>query len=172
MIMSKAAIRLIVQVVVVGLCFVGAQNASAQSFTFGAGLFNFDLSGTGNAPSVFMSVDGEMTEHWIAEGGLTVAFPDQQFDRTKFLIPEGQVQYQWPIGRFSPFVGGGAGIAIDVRDDRFGENRTDLALSGGGGVRISISDSIGVRGEFRLRGFGTHFSGSAAELRGGLFIRF
>jgi hypothetical protein len=169
---SRAAIRLFVPVVIGGLYLIGAQNASAHAFNFGAGLFNFDLSGTGNAPSVFMSVDGSLTEHWILEGGLTVAFPDQQFDRTKLLIPEAQVQYQWPIGRFAPFVGGGPGIAIDVRDDRFGDNRTDFALSGGGGVRVSITDSLGVRGEFRLLGFGTHFSGSAAELRGGLFIRF
>jgi hypothetical protein len=64
------------------------------------------------------------------------------------------------------------GAAIDVREPVFGGTRTDLALSAGGGVRIHVTDAVGFRGEARLRGFDTGFSGSAAELRGGIFWRF
>jgi hypothetical protein len=104
---------------------------------------------------------------------MTFAFPEQQFgERTKFLIPEGLVQYQWILGKFSPFIAGGIGAAIDVRDSIFGGAETSLALSAGGGLRMNLTDSVGVRGDFRLRGFGADFSGSAAELRGGVFWRF
>ena len=157
---------------VVGCLIFAAEEARAQtrSFAVGAGVFNFDLSGTGNAPLIAMSTDWRVTQSWIIEAGLTVAFPDQQFDRTKFFIPEVQVQYQWVMGRWAPFVGGGIGAAIDVRDDF--DNDTDLALAGGGGVRVNLTDSVGIRGDFRLRGFEPDFGASAAELRGGVFWRF
>jgi hypothetical protein len=118
-------------------------------------------------------VDGEVTEHVVVEGGVTFAFPDQQFgNRTTFILPEGLLQYQWTRGRLRPFVGGGIGVAIDVRDEINGGTQTDLALTGAGGIRVNLSDAVGLRGEFRLRGFGSDFSGSAAELRGGVFWRF
>jgi hypothetical protein len=145
----------------------------SRSIAVQTGVFNFDLSGTGNSPSVALSADWAGTRHLVLEAATTVAFPEQQFgDRTRFVIPEGLVQYQWTLGKFAPYVSGGVGAAIDVRDEIFGGTRTDLALSTGGGVRMNLSDSMGVRGDVRLRGFGTHFSSSAAELRGGLFWRF
>ncbi len=109
----------------------------------------------------------------MIEGAVTAGFPDQQFgDRTTFVIPEGLVQYQWVRGKFAPFIGGGIGAGIGFRDETFGGAQWDLAISGGGGLRVNLNDSVGIRADGRLRGFGTHFSGSAAELRGGLFWRF
>jgi hypothetical protein len=147
--------------------------AQSRSVAVQAGVFNFDLSGTGNSPLLAVSADWTATQHVLIEGAVTFAFPDQQFgDRTTFVIPEGLVQYQWVRGKFAPFVGGGIGAGIDFRDNAFGGTQTDLAISGGGGFRLNLSDSMGIRVDGRLRGFGTRFSGSAAELRGGVFWRF
>jgi hypothetical protein len=147
--------------------------AQNRSIAVQAGVFNFDLSGTGNSPSLGVSTDWTLTSRLLVEGAITFAFPDQQFgERTTFVIPEALVQYQWTRGRFAPFIAGGIGAAIDFRDEIFGGTQTDLAVSGGGGFRLNLTDSMGVRLDGRLRGFDTHFSGSAAELRGGLFWRF
>jgi hypothetical protein len=144
-----------------------------RSIAVQTGILNFDLSGTGNSPSLAVSADWAATRHVLIESAMTFAFPNQQFgDRTKFLIPEALVQYQWSRARFSPFIAAGVGAAIDVRDEIFGGTQTKLALSTGGGVRLNLNDSMGIRGDFRLRGFGSNFSGSAAELRGGIFWRF
>jgi hypothetical protein len=143
-----------------------------RSLAVQTGVFNFDLSGTGNSPSVAVSADWAM-QHVLLEAAMSIAFPDQQFgDRTTFVIPEALIQYQWTRGKFAPFVGGGIGSAIDFREEMFGGAQTDLALSGGGGLRLNLTDLIGLRVDGRVRGFGTHFSGSAAELRGGIFWRF
>jgi opacity protein-like surface antigen len=148
-------------------------HAQSRSVAVQTGLFNFDLSGTGTSPAVAVSADWAATRHILLEGAMTFAFPNQQFsDRTTLLIPEALVQYQWRLGKFSPFVAGGIGAAIDKRDEIFGGTQTHLALSTGGGVRMNLTESMGLRGDFRLRGFGSHFSGSAAELRGGVFWRF
>jgi hypothetical protein len=158
-----------------GLLFSNVLTATAQerSFAISTGVFNFDLSGTGNSPLLAFSADCPIRRNILFEGGITFAFPEQQFgDRTKFVIPEAMVQYQWTRGRWAPFAGGGIGLGIDLRDEIFGGTKTNLALSGGGGVRVSLTDAVGVRGEMRLRGFDTDFSGSAAELRGGIFWRF
>ena len=156
-----------------GVMLAGAGEAKAQSIAVSSGVLNYDLSGTGNTASIAVTVDRAIIGNWLAEGGLTYARPTQQFrDRTNFFLPEAQVQYQFPIGRFAPFVGGGAGAAIDIRDELFGGTRTDLALSAGGGVRATLTETLGLRGDFRLRGIGSHFSGSVAELRGGIYWKF
>jgi len=80
--------------------------------------------------------------------------------------------YQWSRGKWAPFVGGGIGAAIDIGDRFFGGTRTDVAFNTGGGLRINLTDSFGIRGEARLRGLDTSFSGSTAEVRGGVFWRF
>jgi hypothetical protein len=144
-----------------------------QMITVSGGLFNYDLSGTGNTAAVSVAADWALIGNWSAGPALTVARPQQQFsDRTTFLLPEAEFKYEFGSGRISPFAGGGVGAAIDVRNDQFGGTRTDLALSAGGGLRAALSESFGVRGEFRLRTFGSNFSGSAAEVRGGMYWRF
>jgi opacity protein-like surface antigen len=106
------------------------------------------------------------------EGGALFERPEQRFGRTTYVIPEAQIQYRWRLGRVSPFVGGGVGAALDFRNDIFGGTQADLALSTGGGLRAKLTETLGVGGEFRLRGLGRDFSGSAAEIRGGLFWTF
>jgi len=165
--------KVFLTVALVGMILAVAGQASAQSIAVSSGVFNYDLSGTGNTASIAVSADWGIIGNWLVEGGLTYARPSQQFgERTNFFLPEAQVQHQFPIGRFAPFVGGGLGAAIDVRDELFGGTRKDLALSAGGGVRVTLTETVGARADFRLRGIGSDFSGSVAELRGGIYWRF
>jgi len=166
---------IVIALAVAAVLLTLAEPARAQdrSISVSSGLFNFDLSGTGNAALVAASLDCRAFGNWVVEGGVTFAFPSQQFgDRTTFVIPEGALFHQWTRGMVVTFAGGGIGAAIDFRDDEFGGTETDLALFGGGGVRVNLSDSVGILGELRLRGFGTNFAGSATEIRGGASFRF
>jgi hypothetical protein len=158
--------------------FVTSNGVEAQSvfapeaLAISVGAFNFDLSGTGTTPSLAVTADWAVTDHLLIEGGSVFAWPDQRIGRTTYIIPEAQLQYRWQLGRFMPFVGGGAGAALDFRDRLIGGTQTDLALSTGGGLRARLTESLGIRGEFRLRGLGRDFSGSASELRAGVFWSF
>lgn len=158
------------------LCLLTPAVAAAQADEVGVtgGVFNFDLSGTGNAPMFAATYDHPLVnESWLMEASVTVAFPGQQFgDRTTVLIPEGLLLYQWSVDRFRPFLGGGVGTAIDFREDRFGGNQVDLTLAGTGGVKILLREGTGIRTELRLRGIGSRFTGTAAEFRIGMFRRF
>src|SRR5829696_714036 len=71
-------------------------SASAQSATFlrpsvsvSVGAFQYDLSGTCTAPMVAARGELPLTRHFLAEGGLAVARPEQQFGATTtFIDPE------------------------------------------------------------------------------------
>ena len=129
-----------------------------------AGAFQYDLSGTGTAPMVAVRAERPLARYALVEGGLTLARPEQQFGgTTTFLVPEAQLQAQLPLGRVAPYLGVGAGAAFDRRGDGFGGTRSDLTVSGAGGLRAQLTDQVGLRAELRVRGIGTGFTGSAAE---------
>jgi hypothetical protein len=131
-----------------------------------AGAFQFDLSGTGTAPMIAGRAELPINRYFLAEGGLLVARPEQQFGaKSTFLAPEVQLQAQAPLadGRIAPYLGMGVGLAMDLRNSRFGGNRTDPTVSGATGVRYWLTEALGLRAELRVRGVGSGFAGSAAE---------
>lgn len=131
------------------------------------GLFNYDLSGTGNSPSFGFSANWRIARNWLIENGVGFAFPFEQFDRrTKYMLLEAQVQREWSRRHASLFVGGGAGSGFDFRDGTISGTQIDFSLSAGGGVRADLTQAYGVRTEFRVHTLG---SGSLAELRFGFF---
>jgi hypothetical protein len=134
---------------------------SAVSVNFG--LMQFDLSGTGDAPMFAARFDKELGRIFLGEAGFAFARPEQQFGaKTNFFIPEVQLQAQIPA-RFAPYLGVGVGMAFDFRGERFGGTESKVTVSGAGGVRFWFNDRFGARGELRVRGIGSEFSGSAAE---------
>lgn len=146
-------------------------DSRATEVGISGGVLQFDLSGTGNTPLFSLHVDRRVLGDWAIGANVSFARPKQQFGSTTLFIPEGQIQYQWQLGRVHPFAGGAVGSTIDFRDDFDGGIRSNLTLSGFGGARVFIKDNFGARGEFRIRGVGTNFFGSSAEYRGGLFWR-
>jgi hypothetical protein len=106
------------------------------------------------------------------EGGVGVSFPDQQFgDTTTFVVPEAQVQLQYPA-RLAPYLGVGAGLALDVRGEEDGGTQTEPTFSAAGGARVAMTEQLGLRAELRVRGIGTNFSGTTAEFTAGVGWRF
>src|SRR5688572_5301819 len=86
-------------------------HAQTRSLAVQTGALSYDLSGVGTTPLISVNTDWAATRHVVFQGGVTAAFPDQTAGRTTLLIPEGSVQYQWPLGKFAPFVSGGIGAA-------------------------------------------------------------
>jgi hypothetical protein len=130
------------------------------------GAFAYDLSGTGTVPMLAVRAELPLTRFTLVEGGLTAARPDQQFGaRTTFLAPEAQLQLQLPLagGRVAPYLGAGAGAALDFRGRQFGGTQADLTASAAGGLRAWLTEQVGLRAEMRVRGIGRGFTGSAAE---------
>ena len=156
-----------------GLGSSAAAQTSAQataslrpSVSLSGGAFQYDLSGTGTAPMIAARAELPLSRHFLAEGGLTVARPEQQFGATTtFIVPEAQLQAQLPLadGRIAPYLGAGVGAAFDRRTRALGGTQTDLSVSGATGVRYWVTDQLGLRAELRARGIGTGFEGAAAE---------
>ena len=125
-----------------------AQSAAFESMrpavSVNAGAFQFDLSGTGTAPMIAGRAELPLNRYLLAEGGLSVARPEQQFGgTTTFFVPEAQIQAQLPLadGRVAPYLGLGAGYAIDRRTSAFGGTRSDPTFSGATGVRYWVTDA-------------------------------
>lgn len=137
------------------------------------GVSQFDLSGTGDARMYAVRMERLFSRRGILEGGVVVARPGQQFgDTTTLVIPEVQAQLQLAVGRVAPYVGAGLGWAFDFRDEADGGTQNDVTTSVAAGLRGWFTDRFGARAELRVRGFGTRFTGSAAEWTGGLALRF
>lgn len=145
----------------------------AVAVSLSYGVSQFDLSGTGNARMLALRVERMFSRRGILEGGVVVARPGQQFgDTTTLVIPEVQAQLQLAVGRVAPYLGAGIGWAFDFRDEADGGTQNDVTASVAAGLRGWFTDRFGARAELRVRGFGTRFTGTAAEWTGGLALRF
>lgn len=134
-----------------------------------AGVFQFDLSGTGMAPMLAVRAATPVRSTVLLEGGITAARLDEQFvERTTWLFPEVQAQLQASWGGIAPYVGLGGGLGVALRD---GDSDVEPTLSGSVGVRAALGGRVGLHGEARLRGIGSGFEGSAAELTAGVMLR-
>ena len=146
--------------------------APRPAVSVAAGVSQFDLSGTGSARVVAVRAERPLARALLAEVGVAVARPRQQFERTTTLvIPEVALQLQLPA-RVAPYVGVGVGDAMDFRPESVGGLRQQLTVSGAAGVRAWLGERLGVRGELRVRGIGRNFAGSTAEWTGGAALRF
>ena len=154
------------------LFIAGAVPAFAQNTTslvLGGGVSNFDLSGTGNAPVFAARVTRELGSNLVIEGGVTFAKPDQDFGPSTLILPEAQLQYHFPVGRFTPYLGAGIGASRHSADGL--ETDWNPTISFAGGTRIAVNDRVGVFGELRIRGVEWDFAGSMADITGGVAIR-
>lgn len=144
------------------------------SLLVGGGVMNFDLSGTGTTPAFSARISRELGANVVAEFLLLVARPEQQFGRTTIVAPDVQLQYHLPLGRFTPYLGAGVGAmresAVDVGDIRI-ESEWSATISFAGGARASLTDRVGLFGELRIRGVEWDFTGSTADVIGGVAVR-
>ena len=149
-----------------------APTVPGRAVSITVGVSQFDLSGTGNAAVIAGRMEHPMTRAFLLEGGVAMLFPKQEFGaRTGLFIPELGAQLQLPA-RVAPYLGVGAGAAIDRRRDQDGGTRVDPTLSGAAGVRAWATDRLALRAELRVRGIGTQLASSAAEWTVGAALRF
>lgn len=147
-----------------------AQSAERETALIaGAGIVNFDLSGTGTDPGFTLRVSRELGSGFVFEGGFLYAQPEQQFGPSKLIIPEAQLQYHYRAGRFTPYLGAGLGIARESA--KFAESDWSPAISFAGGTRVALSDRVGLFGELRIRGIEWRFTGTVTDVLGGAVVR-
>ena len=150
----------------------GTAAAQDTRVTLSAGVSEFDLSGTGTAFTASARVDVPIRPVLLLEAGIGFLSADQQFgDTTTVLLPEVQAQVQYP-GSLSPYLGLGLGLAADFRDEEDGGTEVDPTFSIAGGVRVAVTEELGLRAELRVRGHETGFVGTTADITGGLSWRF
>ena len=176
--MSRSAFRLAVAAV----CLAAALPAAAQTTppspnavrpryaaSLLAGVSQFDLSGTGTAPLLSARFEAEMRRWLVAEAALGTFRPEEQFGgRSRYTVPEVQLQVQVPGRVFRPYLGAGGGFVF--RGD--GRPRRGTA-SGAGGLRVALPGGrVDGRGELRVRGIGRSFGASTADWTAGVGYRF
>ncbi len=146
-----------------------AQEERGPAVALAGGVFQYDLSGTGNTPFAAVRVEVPLTSYLLVEPGAAYTNYEAQFgDRISIFIPEVQLQLQTPTRVVRPFLGVGAGGAFAWGG---GDSDTQLTLSAGAGVRVRVSEPWWARAELRLRSIDP-WHGAAAEWTVGLARRF
>lgn len=164
-------------VVVTVLIFTGVNAASAQeiaaarnSISASTGSMNFDLSGTGNTWNVSVRGTRALTSHLALEFGGLFARPDLQSGTGTVILPEVQLQYHWRVNKVAPYAGGGVGFLHQRRD--FIGSTNNFALGAVGGARFYFNDRVAALGEFRIHTIERDFTGTTAEIMGGVSYAF
>ena len=134
-----------------------------------AGVAQYDLSGTGTEGFFGLRLDLPMSEYVFAEPGFVyMSYRSQGGDLIRHLTAEVQVQGSYPLGRWRPYLGAGAGGFFDLRKQRGGAELVRPTFSGAGGTRVDLTGALGARAELRVRGVGKGFNGTIAEWSAGL----
>jgi hypothetical protein len=150
--------------------FVSPRAAVAQlpipSFGIVGGVSSYDLSGTGTTPIGALRVDIPLLV-LVAEGSLGIMRPKEQSGTRTYIIPEAQLQYHILPILLRPYIGVGGGLFKGISGPEPLESR--MTLSASAGIRATLPlTGLGFRVEARVRGIGSHFAGSSAELTAGL----
>lgn len=134
-----------------------------------AGVFQFEMEDHGVTPMVGVRGASALVDALVLEVGLLAARPEQNVGHRKtFLVPEAQLQLTLPFTRFVPYMGLGAGAAIEVDAQQAGDLVTDLTYSGSVGLKAWLNERIGGLTEFRVRGLGIDFAQGAVEYSVGM----
>ena len=169
-------------VVVIVLIFTGVNAATAQeiaaarnTITASTGSMNFDLSGTGNTWNLAVRGTRALTPNLALEVGGLFARPDLQgsIGAGTVILPEVQLQYHWRVNKVAPYAGGGVGF-IHQRREFPGTtiSTNNLALGAVGGARFYFNDRVSALGEFRIHAIERDFTGTTAEIMGGVSYSF
>lgn len=155
-------------------CALAAQE-EAGHIGLVAGRADWDLNGTGHDVVYGLRVGAPINRNIGWEINVSYFHPDQNAGPSHFFIPELQLQLRHTWNRFTPFLGVGAGAAIDKPEDRriLGVDQdipaeTDFAPSFSLGARYQLLDGLSLQAEGRLHGIEADFDGTVTELTGGL----
>jgi opacity protein-like surface antigen len=147
--------------------------AARNTITASTGSLNFDLNGTGNTWNVAIRGTRALTPHLALELGGLFARPGLQGGVGTVILPEAHLQYHWRVNRVAPYAGGGVGF-MHRRQEFLGVTmtRNNLALGAAGGAQFHFNDRVAALGEFRIHTISRNFSGTTAEIMGGVSYAF
>ena len=149
-----------------------AQDPPPRHISVNTGLFQFDMAEAGYSPMIAVRAGSPISHVLLLELALLAARPDQPFGGSStFIVPEAQVQLVLPFERFVPYMGLGAGAALDLRDSEAGGTQADFTISGSLGAKFWINEGLGIQTEFRGRGVEVDFTGTSSEYTLGLIWR-
>ena len=153
--------------VIVGMLGATARPAHAQlaiplpRLSLMGGVSRWNLSGHGTAPFGALRIQLPLRSA-IAEGSLGVVRPDELDGERTCLIPEAQLQWQWPFWLAQPYVGLGGGWFGAVSGP--GPRQSGITGSAAAGLRVRIPRfGAGLRAEVRARAVRAGLSGGATE---------
>jgi hypothetical protein len=143
-------------------------NPAQSSVSVAIGSVSFDADSLATTVGVAGRAAAALTPRLAIEGHVSRVRTDDPGGSTLWVV-EGHVQYFWRAGeRLRPYAGGGAGLYMN--EGLFLTDKS-LTLSAAAGLRVDLADRIAALGEFRFRGVDIPFSGSLAEIWGGITIR-
>ena len=152
------------------LCAVGArvplraqEVVQPSHISLNAGLVQLDMAGSGWGPMLAGRAAFPLANVFLIEGSILASRPGQDIRTTTMLMPEAQIQLALPFTRVVPYMGLGAGAAIDFRGDSEGGTRGRVTISGSVGGKWWLREGLGAQVEWRARGVGADFEGSANE---------
>jgi hypothetical protein len=140
-------------------------------FTVAAGLFQWELEGSGLAPLLAVRAGTPVSTVLLLEGSVIGARPGQDSGTSTVLIPEGQFQLAIPFTGVNPYMGLGGGAVVDFGGGEDGGTGIDMTISASLGLRAWFGDRFGIVAEFRGRGIGTDFDRTSAEYTFGGSLR-
>jgi hypothetical protein len=129
---------------------VGQQPDRWVSLLSGASWYDLDARGSGTKAAI--RVDLPITPALRVEPGLGyLGYREGSGERVHQFLPEFQLQLQLPGERFRPYLGGGLGASWERGPEG---DLTELAVSGGAGLRVLLTPDWRMSGEARFRGVG------------------
>jgi hypothetical protein len=148
----------------VGPAALAGQDMIMSSTTsINAGVMAHRLEGSGSNPFFALRTDYVVSDLSVADFAVGYGQPEQDFGRSHFMLAEGQYQIRWPVHRFAPYAGMGAGVVADSPMTDELETRWSPTFSVGAGVRAWVDDTLRVRTDLRWRGIGADFGQTSME---------
>jgi hypothetical protein len=155
-----------------------AAQTAQHEVSVAIGASQFDASGTGTVPMAAIRLASPIIGRWmLADASFSYASLDEQFStvNTRVGVLEGQIQAQLPVAHFRPYIGLGGGW-LHYFNNAVGRRTTTATVSGAVGLRVPVASRTLLRGELRLRGWGSgsgsNFTNSAAEFTAGVGYAF
>lgn len=136
-----------------------------------AGLSEYDIGRRGRTAIYALRADVPVYPTILMEAGFAYARPGI-LTANHLYLPEAQVQLQGTWDRYSPYVGLGAGAAVEVPAGSFAgvDAQVSFAPSFSTGVRVALATGAGLRLEGRIHGIGADFAGTIGAVTGGISI--
>jgi opacity protein-like surface antigen len=155
------------------------------SVTVTGGVLNYELSDNEAFPAFSLRADTPISDYARVEVEAWYSRPDVQQDENFLYDPSLPVesanlfsfivgiQLRYTLGSLEPYAGASGGVFArydyDSEGQRFSRNTFSFPL----GVRVWVTDNLGIRGEYRFRQDNHEaFTYSSTEITGGVFWTF